>query len=160
MGFHRKEWGELCNFILYHCWAFHFWRLHIIVLSLCEIALLPWSFKTFGSCAFALLPTKLSFFLVYVCGFRVASFLAYVCSSKISKVLLMHLAPKLPVFCLCVQLQSFHFSCHYVQLQGFQFSSILVLLILHVVPKLSIDFLHWFRAFGFSLFCNVCFDLI
>jgi hypothetical protein len=74
------------------------------VLSLCKITLLPWSFRTFDSCAFALLPTKLSFFLVYVSSFRVVSFLAYVCSSRISKVLFMHVAPKLLVSCLCMQL--------------------------------------------------------
>jgi hypothetical protein len=107
MGFHCKEWGELCNFVFCRCWAFHFQCLHTIVLSLCKITLLPWSFWTFDSCAFALLPTKLSFFLVYVCSFRVVSFLAYVCNSRISKVLLMLVTPKLPVSCLCMQLQSF-----------------------------------------------------
>jgi len=83
---------------------FHFRRLHTIVLSLRKITLLPWSFRTFDSCAFALLPTKLSFFLVYVSSFRVVSFLAYVCNSRISKVLFMHVAPKLLVSCLCMQL--------------------------------------------------------
>jgi hypothetical protein len=47
MGFHCKEWGELCNFILCRYWAFHFRRLHIIVLSFCKITLLPWSFWTY-----------------------------------------------------------------------------------------------------------------
>lgn len=131
------------------------------------------------------LAPKLSFFLAYICISKAFNFVAYVCNSKTFKFIVYALlAPELSILLHVhglMELQSFQICClsciihsrvlnfvtYVCSTRAFKFIAYVLLvvelsifLLLGVVPKFLVDFLHWFKDSSFSFLCKFYFNSI